>query len=217
MKTSSPYQIKTIGEYHKLMDLPKPQHPLISVIKFEDIKPKGGNTPKNITPGFYSIALKKTFHARMKYGQQEYDFTEGILAFIAPNQTISVVMEKNEVIEHSGWLLIFHPYFLWNTPLAKKIKQYEYFGYHLNEALHLSEKEEIMLTNILQNINQEYNSNIDKFSQDVIIAQLELLLTYSERFYQRQFITRKISNHTVLNRLEDLLTQYSRTRSALAE
>jgi len=203
-----PHQIKTIGEYHTLMDLPKPQNPLVSVVKFEDIKPKGGNRPKSIVNGFYSIALKKTFNAKMKYGQQAYDFTEGILAFIAPHQIISVVVEENEIIEHSGWLLIFHPDFLWKTSLAKKIKQYDFFGYNLTEALHLSEKEEIMLSGIMQNINQEYNSNIDKFSQDVIIAQLELLLTYSERFYQRQFITRKITNHTLLNKLENLLIAY---------
>lgn len=207
---ATPHQIKTIAEYHFLMDLPKPQHPLISVVKFEDIKPKGRNRPKSIVNGFFSIALKKTFNAKMKYGQQSYDFTEGILAFIAPNQIISVVIEQNEIIEHSGWLLIFHPDFLWNTSLAKKIKQYDFFGYNLTEALHLSDKEEVTLTGIMQNINQEYNSNIDKFSQDVLIAQLELLLTYSERFYQRQFITRKITNHTILEKLENLLTTYFR-------
>lgn len=216
MDLSKPHQIKTIGEYHRLMDLPKPQHPLISVVKFEDIKPKVGNTPKTIVNGFYSIALKKTFNAKMKYGQQEYDFEEGVLAFIAPNQVISVVMEENEIIEHSGWLLIFHPDFLWNTSLAKKIKQYDFFGYNLTEALHLSEKEEAMLISILQNINQEYNSNIDKFSQDVIIAQLDLLLTYSERFYQRQFITRKITNHTILDKLENILIAYFKQENLLS-
>nr|WP_315258310.1 helix-turn-helix domain-containing protein [uncultured Flavobacterium sp.] len=206
---ASPHQIKSIGEYHSFMDLPKPQHPLVSVVKFEDIKPKRGvERPKSIMNGFYSIALKKTFNAKMKYGQQSYDFTEGILAFIAPNQIISIIIDKSQSIEHSGWLLIFHPDFLWNTPLAKKIKQYDFFGYDLNEALHLSEKEEAILTGLIQNINQEYNSPIDKFSQDVIIAQLELLLTYSERFYQRQFITRKITNHTILDKLENLLTVY---------
>jgi AraC-like DNA-binding protein len=216
MDLSKPHQIKTIGEYHRLMELPKPQHPLISVVKFEDIKPKAGNTPKTIVNGFYSIALKKTFNAKMKYGQQEYDFEEGVLAFIAPNQVISVVMEENEIIEHSGWLLIFHPDFLWNTSLAKKIKQYDFFGYNLTEALHLSEKEEAMLISILQNINQEYHSNIDKFSQDVIIAQLDLLLTYSERFYQRQFITRKITNHTILDKLENILIAYFKQENLLA-
>ncbi len=208
MELAAPHQIKTISEYHNFMNLPKPQHPLISVVKFEDIKRKPSDSPKSIMNNFYSIALKNTFNAKMKYGQQEYDFDEGMLAFIAPNQIIKVVLEENEILQHTGWLLIFHPDFLWNTSLAKKIKQYDYFGYNINEALHLSKKEEAMLSNIMDNINQEYNSIIDKFSQDVIIAQLELLLTYSERFYQRQFITRKISNHTILDRLENLLTEY---------
>ncbi len=207
MASSIPHQVKTIGEYHLFMDLPKPQHPLISVVNFEDIKRQPDVNSKSIINNFYSIALKRT-NAKMKYGQQEYDFEEGVLAFIAPNQVIKVVLEDNAVLRHTGWLLIFHPDFLWNTPLAKKIKQYDYFGYNLTEALHLSDKEETVLTGIIQNINQEYHSNIDKFSQDVIIAQLELLLTYAERFYQRQFITRKITNHTILNRLEYLLNEY---------
>lgn len=208
MDKQVPHQIKTISEYHLFMDLPKPQHPLISVVKFEDIKRKPDVNSKSIVNNFYSIALKKSFNAKMKYGQQEYDFDEGVLAFIAPNQVIKVILEDNAVLRHSGWLLIFHPDFLWNTPLAKKIKQYDYFGYNLTEALHLPNKEETMLIGIMQNINQEYHSNIDKFSQDVIVAQLELLLTYSERFYQRQFITRKITNHTILDRLENLLKEY---------
>ena len=200
--------IKSITEYHRLMELPKPQHPLVSVINFEDIKPTNRATVSSITYGFYSIALKQVFNGKMKYGQQEYDFDEGVLAFIAPNQILRIDVEQGRQYSHTGWLLIFHPDFLWNTPLANKIKQYDYFGYELTEALHLSDKEETMLTGIMQNINQEYNSNIDKFSQDVIISQLELLLTYSERFYQRQFITRKKSNHTILEQFENLLNDY---------
>ena len=208
MKNKEPFRIKTIAEYHRFMELPKPQHPLISVVKFDDIKRQPNNDSVSFANNFYAVALKKTINAKMKYGQQTYDFDEGILAFIAPNQIISVIIEKNQPIIHSGWLLLVHPDFLWNTPLAKKIKQYDFFGYSLHEALHLSDKEEAMLVGIIQNIAEEYHANIDKFSQDVIIAQLELLLTYSERFYQRQFITRKISNHNILNRLEDLLTSY---------
>ena len=200
-------RIKTISQYHQLRNLPKPQHPLISVLKFEDIKMQRGEGGESIISDYYSVALKRT-NAKLKYGQQQYDFDEGVLAFIAPNQVLSVLVEEHEVIQHTGWLLLFHPDFLWNTPLAKKIKQYDFFGYQLSEALHLSDKEETMLIALIENINQEYNTNIDKFSQDVIIAQLELLLTYSERFYQRQFITRKISNHTILDRLESMLTVY---------
>ena len=208
MTLPAPYKLKTIGEYHQFMDLPKPQHPLVSVIKFEDIKRQPDGTALSLINNFYSVALKKTFNAKMKYGQQEYDFNEGVLAFIAPNQIISVIPEEDKPLNHTGWLLLFHSDFLWNTSLANKIKQYDFFGYNLHEALHLSDKEETMLVNIIQNIDQEYHSNIDKFSQDVIIAQLELLLTYADRFYERQFITRKISNHTILNRLEHLLTEY---------
>ena len=200
--------IKSIAEYHRLMELPKPQHPLVSVVNFEDIKRRNIAINSSITYGFYSIALKQVLNGKLKYGQQEYDFDEGVLAFIAPNQTLRIEVEQGLEYSHTGWLLIFHPDFLWNTALANKIKKYDYFGYELKEALHLSDKEETMLKEIIRNINQEYNSNIDKFSQDVIISQLELLLTYSERFYQRQFITRKKSNHTILEQFEKILNDY---------
>lgn len=208
MKLPPPFQIKTITDYHKFMELPKPQHPLISVVKFESIKKQSDGNYVGFSNGFYSIALKKTINAKMIYGQNEYDFDEGVLAFVAPNQIINIVYQNNQPIEHKGWLLIFHPDFIWNTTLASKIKKYDFFGYNLNEALHLSDKEEKMLLNIIKNIENEYNSNIDGFSQDVIIAQIELLLIYSERFYQRQFNTRKKLNYTLLEQLENLLSDY---------
>ncbi len=158
---------------------------------------------------FYSISMKRVKSAKFKYGQQASDFDEGVLFFISPGQVFGMEIEKGVVIERpEGWMLLVHPDFLWGTPLAKSIKQYEYFGYSVNEALYLSEKEETMLNTIVQNIEQEYHANIDRFSQSVIIAQLELLLTYSERFYQRQFITRKIASHEILIKLEDFLTNY---------
>ena len=208
MSSSNPVFIKTISDYHRLMDLPKPEHPLISVVKFEDIKMKPGISPKTIIHNFYSIALKKDFTAKMKYGQQDFDFDEGVMHFMSPKQVLSVQATTDKELKHSGWLLLIHPDFLWNTPLAKKIKNYAYFSYNLNEALHLSEKEENLVTDIIEKLAQEYHTNIDNFSQDVIIAQIELLLTYSERFYQRQFITRKIANHNILNQLDALLTDY---------
>ena len=201
-------RIKTISEYHQLMGLPKPEHPLISVINFESIKHLPGNEPINMVFDFYSISLKRNFNGKMKYGQREYDFDEGIMFFISPGQVFGIEVGKDEALKHSGWLLLIHPDFLWNTPLGQKTKQYEYFSYSVHEALFLSEKEEATIINITQNIEQEYHANIDRFSQDVIIAQLELLLTYADRFYQRQFITRKITNHKILNRLEDILAEY---------
>jgi AraC family transcriptional activator of pobA len=201
-------RIKTITEYHRLRELPKPQHPLISLIDYGAMKHSTDKNSFSWIFDFYSISLKRDVSAKMKYGQQEYDFDEGIMYFIAPGQLLSIEVDPNAVTKHSGWILLVHPDFLWNTSLAKNIKQYEYFDYSVNEALFLSEKEETTVINILQNIQQEYHSNIDKFSQDVMIAQLELLLTYADRFYQRQFITRKISNHKILDQLETILTGY---------
>ncbi|HEX6426603.1 MAG TPA: helix-turn-helix transcriptional regulator [Niastella sp.] len=206
MAGNQPYNLKTISEYHQFRNLPRPQHPLISVISVDEIKRLQENEPKSIVQQFYGIALKRMVNGRMKYGQQEYDFDEGILFFIAPGQVYSINAGDNFI--HSGWLILIHPDFLWNTPLAKTIKKYEYFSYSVNEALFLSEKEEATLTGIIQSMQEEYRGNMDKFSQDVMIAHLELLLTYSERFYHRQFITRKITNHTILDRLETILTEY---------
>ncbi len=212
-----PHHIKTIAEYHRLTGLPKPEHPLISVIKFEDIKHASADFPKSIIHNFYSIALKKNFNAKMKYGHQDFDFDEGVMHFMSPKQVLSFETTSGEEVKHSGWLLLIHPDFLWNTSLLQKIKGYEYFGYKVSEALHLSDKEEAMMVGIMQNIAQEYHTSIDKFSHDVIIAQLELLLTYSERFYQRQFITRRIANHQILNRLEQLLSEYFNNDKLAAE
>ena len=203
-----PYRIETITEFHRLRGLPKPEHPLISVLNFESIKHIPGQGSVSWINEFYSIGLKKNFNAKMKYGQQQYDFDEGIMTFTSPGQIHSIEVDKDEILHHSGWLLLIHPDFLWNTPLANTIKKYEYFSYAVNEALHLSEKEEATIVNIIQHIAQEYHSNIDQFSQNLIIAQLEVLLTYAERFYNRQFLTRKVTNHQVLERLENLLNVY---------
>jgi AraC family transcriptional regulator, transcriptional activator of pobA len=208
MKNPQLHRIKTISDYHKFMGHPKPQHPLISVINLESIKYLPFTEPMSFSYDFYCIALKRTPNAKYKYGQQDYDFDDGVMYFMSPSQVFGYEPTNNSPSKPSGWILLLHPDFLWNTPLAKKIKQYEYFSYSVNEALNLSEKEERTLANIIQNIEQEYHSNIDKFSQDIIIAQLEVLLNYSERFYQRQFITRKIANHKILNQLEDMLTAH---------
>jgi AraC-like DNA-binding protein len=206
MAATKTYRINSITEFHKFRGYPKPEHPLISVVNFDEIPWRQIEGPTNIIHSFYSIALKRIVNGKMKYGQQEYDFDEGVMFFVAPGQVFSI--EAAAGLKHSGWCLMVHPDFLWNSHLAKIIKQYEFFNYSVNEALYLSEKEELMITGLMQNIQQEYRSNIDKFSQDVMIAQAELLLTYCERFYQRQFLTRKITNHKILSRLEELLDSY---------
>lgn len=205
MKNEQPYRFKTITEYHQFRNLPKPEHPLISVINLDKIN-MSVDDPKIIFCDFYCIALKRFYNGKMKYGQQMYDFDEGVMFFLSPGQVFSIAIEKD--FRHSGWTLLVHPDFLWSSLLATTIKKYDFFNYAVNEALHLSEKEECTIVEIIKNINQEYKANIDSFSQPVILAQLELLLTYSDRFYNRQFITRKITNHKVVDRLEIILSDY---------
>lgn len=201
------HRFTTISEFHKFRGLPKPEHPLISVINLADVKvmPEGENS---ILFDFYSIALKRNFNAKIRYGQQAYDFDEGIMFFMSPGQVFRIEVEKGMSSSHSGWMLLIHPDFLWNTSLYKVIKKCEFFDYSVHEALFLSEKEENTVATIMQNIQHEYHSNIDRFSHNVMLAQLELLLTYSDRYYNRQFLTRKISNHSILKKLDDILNAY---------
>ncbi|QNN43554.1 AraC family transcriptional regulator [Pedobacter roseus] len=200
-------QIKSISEYHKVRGLPKPEHPLISLIDYADMKHSSAINTVSWVFDFYFIALKKNMNGRFKYGQQEYDFDEGTLFFISPGQVFRIEVTDDAPYK-SGWMLLVHPDFLWNFPLANTIKKYAYFSYSVNEALFLSEKEEITLSGIIQNIQLEYQSNIDNFSQQIIISQIEVLLNYAERFYHRQFITRRITNHQVLDQVESFLDRY---------
>ncbi|WP_430402245.1 helix-turn-helix domain-containing protein [Fluviicola sp.] len=210
-------KISTITEFHRLRGLPKPEHPLISVIDFNELYRPVDIGEVYWVFDFYQISMKRGISAKLKYGQQEYDFDEGVLFFISPNQVFGVVAEQNPTSERSGWMLLIHPDFLWNTSLAKTIKQYEFFDYSVNEALFLSDKEEKTLNGIIENIRQEYHSTIDKFSKHIIISQLESLLNYSERFYNRQFITREQVNHQILDRLERLLSNYFKSDDLISK
>jgi AraC-like DNA-binding protein len=207
MSKTQLYRFDTISEFHRMSGLPKPEHPLVSLVDYGLVNYQTDEKEIGWVQNFYSIGLKRNINGKFRYGQQKYDFDEGLLSFVSPGQVVHLVVDRSE-IKPSGMLLFIHPDFLWNTPLAKKIKQYEFFGYAVNEALFMSDKEESVIAGIFKNIQQEYHSNIDKFSQNIIIAQIELLLNYCERFYQRQFITRKITNHEILSRLEEILTDY---------
>lgn len=161
--------------------------------------------PASFIHDFYKISYKKNLTGKIKYGQSYYDFDEGGLLFKAPNQ----VSAKGEVSQdHTGFTLLFHPDFLAGYPLAKKIKQYGFFSYSVHEALHLSDKEKTTIISIFKNIEEELQNRIDDFSQDVIISQIETLLNYSNRYYKRQFITRKSVNSTLLEKLEEILNNY---------
>ena len=170
MTNAQPYHIKTVSEFHQFRKLGGPKHPLISVVQFEQMRELGEDHPRSWVLDFYAIALKRDFGAKLKYGQQVYDFDEGIMTFMAPGQKIGIEADADTMLRHSGWLLIFHPDFLWHTPLARKIRQYEYFDYAVHEALFLSEQEESIITGILQNIRQEYERHLDSFTQNIIVG-----------------------------------------------
>lgn len=195
------------------MGLPKPHHPLIGIIDLKGLK--NDTDISAVIFDLYIVSLKRGCD-KLLYGQQKYDFDEGLMAFMSPGQ---LIREEDTGAPHQleGWMLFIHPDFLWNTPLAKQIKQFEYFGYSTNEALFLSDKEELIINGIIENIKQEYHSNIDKFSQDVIIAQLGVLFTYAQRFYERQFLTRKITNSKIIDRLEAVLTAYFNNEELLSK
>lgn len=209
MKRRQTKRIKTIGEFHQFRSLPKPEHPLISIVDYAYVKSLSEVGEVSWIFDFYQISIKRGIDGKFRYGQQEYDFDEGVMFFMAPNQVFSIQIDKHSTTKkRSGWLLLIHPDFFWNTQLARTIKRYEFFNYSVNEALFLSQKEETTLDGILENIRQEYHSNIDLFSKQIIISHIEALLNYSERFYNRQFITREKANHQILARLEALLSDY---------
>lgn len=202
---SSHYRFDSLSDALQVFGLPKPKHPLITLIN-------GAITQINTSPGshvlsFYKIAYKSGLNGKLKYGQNHYDFNEGGLLFASPNQIIGNADDNNPG-ECSLYTLLIHPDFLWNYPLAKKIKQYGFFSYSANEALHLSDSEKETIISIFKIIEEELNSRIDDFSQDVIISQIELLLNYANRFYNRQFITRKAVNNDLLQNLDETLNNY---------
>jgi AraC family transcriptional activator of pobA len=217
-KTAVDVQSVSLADVHKYHALPSPVHPLISLIDGASrhvIIPLNQLSGATTIPDFYRIAYKPGLGGRVKYGQGYYDFTDGGMLFAAPNQLLANCGSEFEET-CSMYTLLVHPDFFLGYPIAKKIKQYGFFSYAANEALHLSEKESNTIISIFKNIEDELESRIDDFSQDVIISQIELLLNYSNRFYKRQFITRKAVNNDLLQRLDDILDDYFNTNSSLS-
>jgi AraC-like DNA-binding protein len=205
-KRTKPVTVDSISALHRIMGYDKPAHPLISLIKHTGESSMIVEGPMSFLTNFYIIMMKRNVTGKLKYGQNYYDFDEGILAMLAPGQVLSI--DDNHQYGGEGWLLVFHPNFIRNYPVGKKIKEYGFFSYEINEALHLSRKEEKMLEGIMKNIQKEYNASIDQFSHDVMISHLDLLLNYSNRFYNRQFLTRKTASNDILVKLDNLLTDY---------
>ncbi|RAV98923.1 helix-turn-helix domain-containing protein [Pseudochryseolinea flava] len=197
--------IRTVSEFHRLLSLPAPRHPLVSVINLTESVFLEDDVWKGFVNQFYCVALKRDAKGKIKYGQQHYDYDKGVLSFTAPNQVQYLDLQTIEC--GSGYLLIFHPDFLLSHTLANTISRYSFFSYAVNEALHLSAEEEENLITILNRIDSECR-HIDKHTQEIILSQIELLLNYSNRFYERQFITRKNNNHQLLVKLEQIVKQY---------
>jgi AraC family transcriptional regulator, transcriptional activator of pobA len=204
-------RFRTISEMHAAFGFPKPRHPLISLSRCNTER-VGSHVPEYDILDFYKITFVTDQSGRLRYGQGYYDFDDGSMLFLAPNQLVGKA-------ENSGigecYVLLIHPDFFLGYPLAKKIKQYGYFSYSVNEALHISEKEKETIIAVYRIIEDELNSRIDEFSQDVIIAQIELLLSYANRFYKRQFFTRKAVNSTILQKTEAFLDDYFNNRQSL--
>lgn len=204
-------RFESLTDFHWVFGLQKPLHPMISFTDIKDIKIVPNELPNSIVMNFYKVAYKTNLCGKAKYGQNYYDFGEGGLVFTAPNQ----IFESPDATVKSGYMLLIHPDFFLSYSLAKKIKEYGFFSYSANEALHLSDKEKTTIMSIFKILDDELNSRIDDFSQDVIISQVELLLNYSNRFYKRQFITRKAVNSDLLQKLEGLLDDYFNSENSL--
>lgn len=207
--------IHSILEKHRLLSLPDPLHPLVSVIRIADIRVADESIWEHFCLNFYCVSLKRNIAGKTKYGQQYYDYDKGVMTFVAPKQVLSLDAPIAYATgPSSGYALFFHPDFLYNHPLAARIKSYGFFSYAVNEALHLSEKEEKNIEEIFRKIDEEYQ-HIDRHTQDVILSQIDLLLNYSNRFYERQFITRKAVSHDMLTKMEQLLNEHFDKKGAL--
>ena len=200
--------LETVTDYTRMCGLPASAHPLLTVIDLE--LTRGNVLPAKRTPmvqHFYSVWVKKNLRGKVHYGHQRYDFGEGVMGFQAPGQAFAIDATL-DISQLSGWMVLFHSDLLRKYPLGQKISSYGFFSYAVHEALHLSAQEETALDALLDTIRAECGRPIDAFSQDVLVAQLDVLLNYANRFYHRQFITRRTVEHDLLSRFETLLTSY---------
>lgn len=198
----------TLSAYFDYIELPRPEHPMLSVLSAKGSSflpcPKKSSPP--ITNDCYSISLKKIVKGSLNYGRTKYDFTNGVLIFLAPRQVLQ--WDSTAVFEQKGFSINFHEDFIIGTDLAQQIKKCGFFSYYANEALHLSPKEERQIESIVENIEIEYHNNQDQFSKEIIISQLSTLLKYATRFYERQFLNRKELSNNLLEKLNEQLNSY---------
>ncbi len=201
---------KNISDFHTYHGMPEPENPLFSalhsLVKQGETETCDDTTePVSLVCDFYNISLKNIISGELTYGRTKYDCTNGTLLFTAPNQKL---IFKGIVFSSEAYHISFHKDFIQGTALYDQIKKYNFFEYRVNEALHLSPKEENQLKSIFENIEAEYRNNQDEFSKEIILSQLETLLKYSDRYYKRQFLNRKTINQTMLSRFRETLNDY---------
>lgn len=199
------YRVASISELHSIAGFEKPKHPLVSVIDYSKVNVVNAPESGSFVCSFYTVNFKKNCH--LMYGRQPFDHQEGTLLCTAPEQIITFD-RKRDALSPEGWGLYFHPELIRNSTLGKKIHEYSFFSYAENEALHLSEEEKQTLQSILNQMKNEYNTNIDHYSHDLILSNIELLLNYCKRFYGRQFLTRTNQNKDAIARFEEFMRNY---------
>jgi AraC family transcriptional activator of pobA len=207
-------KLESIAQIHHMLGIPGPTHPLITLLDTREERINLTRLPVSYVTTLYKISFVSKLGGKFRYGQGHYDFDEGSMIFTAPNQIVgsTKIYKGNE-----GFSLIFHQDFLQGNALADKIKQYGFFSYSSSEALHLSERERATISSIFIIIQEELDSRIDDFSQDVVIAQIELLISYAKRFYKRQFLTRQVVTSELLERFENLLNSYFQENKPLSQ
>ncbi|KMQ68734.1 AraC family transcriptional regulator [Chryseobacterium sp. FH2] len=207
--------VNSVAAYHELLQLNKPEHPMVSIIDFSKVNYNNPMPGTSVILNLYCISIKQGSDCILRYGPKTYDFSEGVMSFFKPGQVVSVERQSENVTD--GYMLTFHPDFIQSFALAKKIKQYSFFDYSVNEALFLSEKEKKHIREIMAGIEREYHTNIDSFSQEAIVSYIDLLLVYGNRYYNRQFITRKPQSDNLSARFEQLLDEYFAGEDALVK
>lgn len=207
-------RIDTITQVHEVFGLAKPKHPLVSIIPIDENIINYDYGDYTYVLGFYQINLKSGIKGNLTYGKNSYDFEEGTMIFMKPGQTVKVE-SKEMTEEHSGWTLLVHPDLLRKSELGKKIDNYSFFSYASHEALHLSDDERATITDLVNKIENEYSQNIDRHSQTLIISNIELLLNYCTRFYDRQFYTRTNLNQDYVSKFESMLNEYFNSKRHL--
>jgi len=203
------YRVQSISELHEIAGFGKPKHPLVTVIDYSKVNVNDTPESCSFICSFYSVNFKK--HCDFIYGRQAFDHKEGTLHCTAPEQIITFDRKK-EAKSTEGWGLYFHPELIRNTAFHKRMNEYAFFSYSENEALHLSEQEKQTLISILKQMENEYNTNIDHYSHNLIISNIELLLNYCNRYYGRQFITRTNQNKDIIVRFEEFIAEYFKSQ-----